>query len=95
MTATTVSRPRRTPGRCTLHQAHPAVPAVPRGALGPGPRHRCRLRRWYIPRQPAAEDAAIEGARRNIQRHYDLSDDLFAAFLDPQHDLSPRGGHPS
>jgi cyclopropane-fatty-acyl-phospholipid synthase len=41
------------------------------------------LRRWYIPRQPAAEDATIDGARRNIQRHYDLSDDLFAAFLDP------------
>ena len=41
------------------------------------------LRRWYIPRQPAAEDATIEGARHNIQRHYDLSDDLFAAFLDP------------
>jgi hypothetical protein len=46
---------------------------------GPGPRYRCRLRRWYIPRQPAAEDAAIEGAHRNIQRQYDL----FAAFLDP------------
>jgi cyclopropane-fatty-acyl-phospholipid synthase len=41
------------------------------------------LRRWYIPRQPAAEDATIEGARRNIERHYDLSDDLFALFLDP------------
>jgi cyclopropane-fatty-acyl-phospholipid synthase len=41
------------------------------------------LRRWYIPRQPTAEDATIDGARRNIQRHYDLSDDLFAAFLDP------------
>jgi cyclopropane-fatty-acyl-phospholipid synthase len=41
------------------------------------------LRRWYIPREPAAEDATIEGARRNIERHYDLSDDLFALFLDP------------
>ena len=41
------------------------------------------LRRWYIPRQPAAEDATIEGAQRNIERHYDLSDDLFALFLDP------------
>ena len=41
------------------------------------------LRRWYIPRHPAAEDDTIEGARRNIQRHYDLSDDLFALFLDP------------
>ena len=50
-------------------------------ALVPAPLQ--ALRRWYIPRQPAAEDATIEGARRNIQRHYDLSDDLFAAFLDP------------
>jgi cyclopropane-fatty-acyl-phospholipid synthase len=41
------------------------------------------LRRWYVPREPAAEDATIEGARRNIERHYDLSDDLFALFLDP------------
>jgi cyclopropane-fatty-acyl-phospholipid synthase len=50
-------------------------------ALVPAPLQ--ALRRWYIPRQPAAEDATIEGARHNIQRHYDLSDDLFAAFLDP------------
>jgi cyclopropane-fatty-acyl-phospholipid synthase len=41
------------------------------------------LRRWYVPCAPAAEDATIEGARRNIERHYDLSDDLFALFLDP------------
>ncbi len=41
------------------------------------------LRRWYVPRERAAEDATIEGARRNIERHYDLSDDLFALFLDP------------
>jgi len=47
------------------------------------PRPLQRLRRWYIPREPAAEEATIEGARRNIQRHYDLSDDLFALFLDP------------
>ena len=50
-------------------------------ALVPAPLQ--ALRRWYIPREPAAEDATIEGARRNIQRHYDLSDDLFALFLDP------------
>ena len=50
-------------------------------ALVPAPLQ--TLRRWYIPRQPPAEDATIEGARRNIQRHYDLSDELFAAFLDP------------
>ena len=41
------------------------------------------LRRWYIPREPGAEEATIDGARRNIERHYDLSDDLFALFLDP------------
>jgi cyclopropane-fatty-acyl-phospholipid synthase len=50
-------------------------------ALVPAPLQ--ALRRWYIPRQPAGEDATIEGARRNIERHYDLSDDLFALFLDP------------
>jgi cyclopropane-fatty-acyl-phospholipid synthase len=50
-------------------------------ALVPGPLQ--TLRRWYIPREPAAEDATVEGARRNIERHYDLSDDLFALFLDP------------
>jgi cyclopropane-fatty-acyl-phospholipid synthase len=41
------------------------------------------LRRMYIPRGPAAEQATVQGARRNIERHYDLSDDLFALFLDP------------
>ena len=50
-------------------------------ALVPAPLQ--ELRRWYIPRTPAAEDATIDGARRNIERHYDLSDDLFALFLDP------------
>ncbi len=47
------------------------------------PRPLAALRRWYVPRQPADQDATIDGARRNIQRHYDLSDDLFALFLDP------------
>jgi cyclopropane-fatty-acyl-phospholipid synthase len=50
-------------------------------ALVPAPLR--ALRSWYIPRQPAAEDATIEGARHNVERHYDLSDDLFALFLDP------------
>jgi cyclopropane-fatty-acyl-phospholipid synthase len=58
-----------------------AVLASNMNTLVPGPVQ--ALRRWYIPRQPAAEDATIEGARRNIERHYDLSDDLFALFLDP------------
>jgi cyclopropane-fatty-acyl-phospholipid synthase len=41
-----------------------------------------RLRRFYDPRLPATEDNNRRGARRNIARHYDLSNDLFAAFLD-------------
>jgi cyclopropane-fatty-acyl-phospholipid synthase len=40
------------------------------------------VRRWLEPRQPAAEENTIEGARRNIHRHYDLSNDLFRTFLD-------------
>jgi len=46
------------------------------------PRPAQALRRWYMPRMPAAEDGTPDGARRNIQRHYDLSNDLFALFLD-------------
>ncbi|MDQ1684193.1 MAG: cyclopropane-fatty-acyl-phospholipid synthase [Frankiaceae bacterium] len=41
-----------------------------------------RLRRFYDPRLPAAEDNNRHGSRRNIARHYDLSNDLFATFLD-------------
>jgi cyclopropane-fatty-acyl-phospholipid synthase len=33
-------------------------------------------------RQPAVERNTVDGARSNIHRHYDLSNDLFAAFLD-------------
>jgi hypothetical protein len=60
------------------------------------------LRRWYIPRQPAAEDATIKGARRNIQRHYDPSDDLFERSVRPRRqprrraapqDRCPAGPH--
>jgi cyclopropane-fatty-acyl-phospholipid synthase len=40
------------------------------------------LRAWYEARQPAAEDNDRRGAKRNIARHYDLSNDLFASFLD-------------
>jgi cyclopropane-fatty-acyl-phospholipid synthase len=47
------------------------------------PRPLGALRRVYVPRQPAADEATRDGARRNIERHYDLSDDLFALFLDP------------
>jgi hypothetical protein len=34
-------------------------------------------------RSPAAERGTLEGAKANIARHYDLSDDLFVLFLDP------------
>jgi cyclopropane-fatty-acyl-phospholipid synthase len=40
------------------------------------------LRRWYDARKPTAEDADRAGARENISRHYDLSNELFALFLD-------------
>jgi cyclopropane-fatty-acyl-phospholipid synthase len=41
-----------------------------------------RLRRLVVPRTPAEEHNTIDGARDNIHRHYDLSNELFAAFLD-------------
>ncbi len=46
------------------------------------PRPLQRLRGLYEPRLPAVERNTEEGARRNIQRHYDLSNELFALFLD-------------
>ena len=42
-----------------------------------------RLRGLYEPKVPTAEHNDHAGARRNISRHYDLSNDLFALFLDP------------
>ncbi|MFJ4007495.1 class I SAM-dependent methyltransferase [Streptomyces sp. NPDC090023] len=41
-----------------------------------------RLRRLWALRQPAAQRNTATGARDNISRHYDLSNDLFALFLD-------------
>lgn len=41
-----------------------------------------RFRRLAERTQPAAEENTIEGSRANIHRHYDLSNDLFSAFLD-------------
>ena len=46
------------------------------------PRPLQSLRRFYVRRQPPADDASEANARRNIRRHYDLSNDLFALFLD-------------
>nr|WP_328707843.1 class I SAM-dependent methyltransferase [Streptomyces mesophilus] len=41
-----------------------------------------RLRGLWAVRQPAAHRNTPTGARTNIHRHYDLSNDLFALFLD-------------
>lgn len=41
------------------------------------------LRRFYEPSLPPEEDNDPTGSVRNIQRHYDLSNELFALFLDP------------
>ncbi len=41
-----------------------------------------RLRHAVLPRGLNPENTR-SGARRNIERHYDLSNDMFAAFLDP------------
>jgi cyclopropane-fatty-acyl-phospholipid synthase len=40
------------------------------------------LRRFVDARRPAGERNTPDGARANIHRHYDLSNDLFGAFLD-------------
>jgi cyclopropane-fatty-acyl-phospholipid synthase len=41
-----------------------------------------RLRAVALRRPPAFEDNTVGGARRNIERHYDLSNDMFKVFLD-------------
>jgi cyclopropane-fatty-acyl-phospholipid synthase len=40
------------------------------------------LRSLLMRRRPAAEDQTISGSRRNIELHYDLAPEMFAAFLD-------------
>jgi cyclopropane-fatty-acyl-phospholipid synthase len=40
------------------------------------------LRRLHGPRAPRADRNTVEGSKRNVHRHYDLSNDLFALFLD-------------
>ncbi|MER5894659.1 cyclopropane-fatty-acyl-phospholipid synthase family protein [Streptomyces sp. NPDC001876] len=66
-----------------------------------------KLRRLWAPRQPAAQANTPEGSRDNISHHYDLSNDLFALFLDDtltyssavfrgfpaEHDLLAAGQH--
>ncbi len=41
-----------------------------------------RLRDAVLVVRPGSQDNSLAGARANIQRHYDLSNDLFATFLD-------------
>jgi len=41
-----------------------------------------RMRTLAVRRQPEADRQTRDGARRNIGRHYDLSNELFALFLD-------------
>ncbi|MCX5387379.1 cyclopropane-fatty-acyl-phospholipid synthase family protein [Streptomyces sp. NBC_00083] len=41
-----------------------------------------RLRRLWAQRQPHTQRNTLDGSRTNISRHYDLSNDLFALFLD-------------
>jgi cyclopropane-fatty-acyl-phospholipid synthase len=41
-----------------------------------------KLRHAVLSRQPRHHDNTVEGARANIHQHYDLSNDLFALFLD-------------
>jgi cyclopropane-fatty-acyl-phospholipid synthase len=40
------------------------------------------FRRWVDARRPPTELNTPDGARENIHRHYDLSNELFATFLD-------------
>ena len=41
------------------------------------------VRHLHGPRFPRRERNTVEGARSNIHRHYDLSNEMFALFLDP------------
>ena len=41
-----------------------------------------RMRRLAVRRHPARDEQTRDGARRNISRHYDLSNQFFALFLD-------------
>lgn len=42
-----------------------------------------RLRAAWVRRRPETQRGTPEGARENVQRHYDLSNELFELFLDP------------
>jgi cyclopropane-fatty-acyl-phospholipid synthase len=42
-----------------------------------------RLRHVVLPKMLSAEENTKDGSRQNIHRHYDLSNEMFAQFLDP------------
>lgn len=42
-----------------------------------------RLRRLRLPTRPRNQANTVDGSRRNVSHHYDLSNDLFSCFLDP------------
>lgn len=46
------------------------------------PRPIQRLRKIHAARKPASQQGSIANARANVAHHYDLSNDLFASFLD-------------
>ncbi|MDJ0319979.1 cyclopropane-fatty-acyl-phospholipid synthase family protein [Pseudarthrobacter sp. PS3-L1] len=50
------------------------------GTLIPEPLQ--KMRALFLPRQPRKERNTEENTRSNISRHYDLSNELFATFLD-------------
>ncbi len=61
-------------GVLTVFAAHVGEPGPARGCSGCGGS--------ACGRHPASDDPTPDGARQNIHRHYDLSNDLFALFLD-------------
>ncbi|AKU17283.1 SAM-dependent methyltransferase [Luteipulveratus mongoliensis] len=50
-------------------------------ALVPAPLK--RMRSAYLARQPRADRPDPHNSRTNVERHYDLSNEMFAQFLDP------------
>jgi cyclopropane-fatty-acyl-phospholipid synthase len=49
--------------------------------LVPAPLH--KLRHVVLDKMPSHHDNTLDGAKQNIAHHYDLSNELFALFLDP------------
>ncbi|MBO1767973.1 cyclopropane-fatty-acyl-phospholipid synthase family protein [Allobranchiibius sp. GilTou38] len=42
-----------------------------------------RMRSAYLTRKPLSDKPSTANSRSNVERHYDLSNDMFATFLDP------------